>query len=412
MIELAEGGQQGAKIKVIGVGGAGGNAVNTMIAAALGGVDFIVANTDAQALAASKAPVKLQLGEQLTKGLGAGGIPEIGRKAAMEDCDKIRELVEGADMTFVTAGMGGGTGTGAAPVVAKIAKETGSLTVAVVTKPFIFEGKPRMRQAEEGIRELKTSVDTLITIPNQRLLAISSRTTSILESFKKADDVLLQAVRGISDLITTPGLINLDFMDVKTIMSEMGMALMGAATARGENKAVEAAKQAISSPLLEDLSIQGARGILINITGGPSMSLHEVSEAASLIQEEADEEANIIFGAVVDESLEDEIRITVIATGFAERADAAGTYRPPVRAFKAGAREAEDGRAQRQSHVQRRVVRMGSIDDINGVMTRPGQGQERAGGGEKRQEPCALTINDEVADDAFDIPTFLRRQAD
>ncbi len=412
MIELAEGGQQGAKIKVIGVGGAGGNAVNTMIAAALGGVDFIVANTDAQALAASKAPVKLQLGEQLTKGLGAGGIPEIGRKAAMEDCDKIRELVEGADMTFVTAGMGGGTGTGAAPVVAKIAKETGSLTVAVVTKPFIFEGKPRMRQAEEGIRELKTSVDTLITIPNQRLLAISSRTTSILETFKKADDVLLQAVRGISDLITTPGLINLDFMDVKTIMSEMGMALMGAATARGENKAVEAAKQAISSPLLEDLSIQGARGILINITGGPSMSLHEVSEAASLIQEEADEEANIIFGAVVDESLEDEIRITVIATGFAERGEAAGTYRPPVRAFKTGAREAEDGRAQRQSQVQRRVVRMGSIDDINGVMTRPGQGQERAGGGEKRQEPCALTISDEIAEDAFDIPTFLRRQAD
>lgn len=412
MIELAEGGQQGAKIKVIGVGGAGGNAVNTMIAAGLVGVDFIVANTDAQALAASKAPVKLQLGEQLTKGLGAGGIPEIGRKAAIEDSDKIRELVEGADMTFVTAGMGGGTGTGAAPVVAKIAKETGSLTVAVVTKPFIFEGKPRMRQAEEGVRELKTSVDTLITIPNQRLLAISSRTTSILETFKKADDVLLQAVRGISDLITTPGLINLDFMDVKTIMSEMGMALMGAATARGENKAVEAAKQAISSPLLEDLSIQGARGILINITGGPSMSLHEVSEAASLIQEEADEEANIIFGAVVDESLEDEIRITVIATGFAERGEAAETYRPPIRPFRTGAREAEEDRAKRHPQVQRRVVRMGSIDDINGVITRPGQGQERAGSGEKRQEPCALNINDEVADDAFDIPTFLRRQAD
>jgi cell division protein FtsZ len=313
-----EGVQLGARIKVVGVGGGGGNAVNTMIAAGLQGVDFMTANTDAQALKANLASVKLQLGTAFTKGLGAGGNPEVGRKAATEDLERIREMLTGADMVFVTAGMGGGTGTGGAPVVARVARELGALTVGVVTKPFHFEGKKRGRQAEEGMRELKANVDTLIAIPNQRLLAVAGRNMSILETFKKADDVLLQAVRGISDLITVHGLINLDFNDVRTIMSEMGMALMGAATASGEDRAVEAAQKAISSPLLEDVSIQGARGVLINITGGPDLTIHEVNEAATLIQEEADDEANIIFGAVIDESLHDQIRITVIATGFGE----------------------------------------------------------------------------------------------
>src|SRR5262245_26174621 len=309
-----------ARIKVVGVGGGGGNAVNTMIAAGLPGVDFIATNTDAQALKANLAPVKLQLGEKLTRGLGAGGKPEMGRQAAEEDIERLKEHLASADMIFITAGMGGGTGTGAAPVIARVAKELGSLTVGVVTKPFQFEGKQRMKQAEGGMHELKSCVDTLIAIPNQRLLSVAGRNSSILETFKKADDILLQAVRGISDLITVHGLINLDFADVRTIMSEMGMAMMGAALAQGENRAVEAAQKAISSPLLEDVSIQGARGVLINITGGPDLSLHEVNEAATLIQEEADADANIIFGAVIDESMGDEVRITVIATGFGESA--------------------------------------------------------------------------------------------
>jgi cell division protein FtsZ len=308
----------GARIKVVGVGGGGGNAVNTMIAAGLPGVDFIAANTDAQALRANLAPLKIQLGEKLTRGLGAGGNPDVGRQAAQEDAERLKEFLDGSDMIFITAGMGGGTGTGAAPVIAKAAKELGVLTVGVVTKPFVFEGKRRMKQAEEGMAELKASVDTLIAIPNQRLLSVAGRNSSILETFRKADDILLQAVRGISDLITVHGLINLDFADVRTIMSEMGMAMMGAAVATGENRAIEAAQKAISSPLLEDVSIQGARGVLINITGGPNLSLHEVNEAATLIQEEADDDANIIFGAVIDEAMGDEVRITVIATGFGE----------------------------------------------------------------------------------------------
>ncbi|MGH7895974.1 MAG: cell division protein FtsZ, partial [Candidatus Binatia bacterium] len=290
MIEYVEP-SEGARIKVVGVGGGGGNAVNTMIAAGLPGVDFIAANTDAQALRANLATVKLQLGEKLTRGLGAGGKPVVGRQAAEEDIERIRQYVEGADMVFVTAGMGGGTGTGAAPIVARIAKEVGALTVGVVTKPFTFEGRQRSKQAEEGLRELKANVDTLIAIPNQRLLSVAGRNSSILETFRKADDVLLQAVRGIADLITVHGLINLDFADVRAIMSEMGMAMMGAAVASGENRAVEAAQRAISSPLLEDVKIEGARGVLINITGGPDLTLHEVNEAATLIQEEADEDA-------------------------------------------------------------------------------------------------------------------------
>ncbi|MFB3108934.1 MAG: cell division protein FtsZ, partial [Candidatus Binatia bacterium] len=284
MFEIVEQIQLSARIKAVGVGGGGGNAINTMIGADLQGVDFIVANTDLQALEGSGAEVRLQLGEKITKGLGAGANPEIGRQAALEDRDRLRDCLSGADMVFITAGMGGGTGTGGAPVIANVAREAGALAVGVVTKPFIFEGKKRMRQAEEGLRELKDSVDTLIVIPNQRLLSIAGKATTLLETFKMADGVLLQAVRGISDLIVTPGLINLDFADVRTVMVEMGFALMGAASASGENRAVEAAQKAISSPLLEDVSIHGAKGVLINITGGLDLSLHEVNEAASMIQ--------------------------------------------------------------------------------------------------------------------------------
>jgi cell division protein FtsZ len=311
-----------AKIKVIGVGGGGGNAISTMIQGRLEGVDFVAANTDLQALESNQAPIKIPLGQRLTKGLGAGANPEIGRSSAEEDRDHIAEVLQGADMVFVTAGMGGGTGTGAAPVIAEVARELGALTVGVVTKPFPFEGKKRRRQAEEGIINLARAVDTLITIPNERLLSVAGQKTTMLDAFRKADEVLLNAVQGISDLITIPGLINVDFADVKTIMSNMGRALMGTGRAVGERRALEAAQQAISSPLLEDVSITGATGILINITGGPDLTLFEVNEASSLIQEAADEEANIIFGSVIDPSLTDEVRITVIATGFDMQAEA------------------------------------------------------------------------------------------
>ncbi|MBU3932580.1 MAG: cell division protein FtsZ [Proteobacteria bacterium] len=317
MFELSDTGfVSAARIKVIGIGGAGGNAVNTMILYNLRGVDFIAANTDAQALGASTSPIKIQLGIEVTKGLGAGSDPDIGRQAALEARELLREQLEGADMVFITAGLGGGTGTGGAPIAAEIAKEMGALTVAIVTKPFQFEGKKRNGQADEGIAELRKSVDTLIIVPNQRLLSLGGRNVSLLEAFKKADDILYHAVKGISDLIMVPGLINLDFADVKNIMSEMGFALMGTGVASGENRAVEAAQKAISSPLLEDNTIQGARGVLLNITGGPDMTLYEIHEASSLIQAEAHEDANIIFGTVVDETMTDEIRITVIATGF------------------------------------------------------------------------------------------------
>ena len=304
-----------AKIKVVGVGGGGGNAVNRMIDAGVQGVDFIAVNCDAQALILSKAQTKLQIGEKLTKGLGAGANPEIGQKAAEESVDEITEKLKGADMVFVTAGMGGGTGTGAAPVVAECAKKAGALTVGVVTKPFSFEGKRRMNQAEAGIVNLKDKVDTLITIPNDRLLQVIDRRTSMLDAFKIADDVLRQGVQGISDLIAVPGIINADFADVKTIMSDAGSALMGIGTAKGDNGAVSAAEAAIKSPLLE-ASIEGARGVLFNITGGKDLSLVDVTEASNIITETVDPEANIIFGAVIDEKLQDEIRVTVIATGF------------------------------------------------------------------------------------------------
>lgn len=316
MFELEENISIGANIKVVGIGGGGNNAVATMIDGGLSGVEFIVANTDRQALTAHKALTKIQLGSELTKGLGAGANPEIGKRAAIESYNEIVEALDGADMVFVTAGMGGGTGTGGAPIVAKIARELGALTIGVVTRPFSFEGKKRMRHADGGIQELKENVDTLIVIPNQKLLTIANDKTPLIETFKRADDVLLQAVKGISDLINIRGLINLDFADIRTVMSSKGMAIMGTGRARGENRAVEAATAAISSPLLENISIDGATGIILNVTGGLELSLSEVNEASTLITEAAHEDAEIIFGAVIDESMGDEVRVTVIATGF------------------------------------------------------------------------------------------------
>ncbi|MEW6410532.1 MAG: cell division protein FtsZ [Nitrospirota bacterium] len=316
MFQLEEKIENAAKIKVIGIGGGGGNAVNTMIASNLQGIDFIAANTDLQALGTSLAPTKIQLGAKLTKGLGAGSDPEIGRQAAIEDSELIGEMFSGSDMIFITAGMGGGTGTGAAPVIANIARELGALTVAVVTKPFIFEGRQRARNAEEGIKELKKHVDTVITIPNQRLFDVIDRNTSVIDAFRVADDVLRQAVQGISDLIMIPGLINLDFADVKTIMYGMGRAVMGTGKGSGENRALEAAQKAIASPLIEEGSINGAKGVLINITGGTDLSLYEVNEASTLIQEAADDEANIIFGSVINPDMKEDVVVTVIATGF------------------------------------------------------------------------------------------------
>jgi cell division protein FtsZ len=336
----------GARIKVIGIGGGGGNAVNRMIEAGIEGIEFLVANTDLQALKRSKAPIKIQLGSRLTKGLGAGANPNVGREAALEDTDKIIEVLEGADMVFVTTGLGGGTGTGGAPIIASLATELDALTVAVVTKPFHFEGRRRMQQAEHGLRELRECVDTVITIPNERLLHTVERDSSLADAFGVADDVLRQAVQGISDLITVPGLINLDFADVKSIMAGMGMALMGAGRARGENRAIEATQQAISSPLLEEATIQGAKGVLINITGGPDLTLYEVNVASTIIREAADEDANIIFGAVIDENLRDEMKITVIATGFGEEAvaiaSAAGVTAMPSTAPRFVQRPADD----------------------------------------------------------------------
>jgi cell division protein FtsZ len=383
MFELTDPGTaSSAKIKVIGIGGGGGNAVNTMIAYNLQGVDFITANTDTQALGSSSSPVKIQLGAEVTKGLGAGANPEVGKRAAMETKDLLRQHMEGADMVFITAGLGGGTGTGGAPIVADLAKEMGTLTVAVVTKPFQFEGKRRNIQAEEGVAELRRIVDTLIVVPNQRLLSLGGRNLSLLEAFKKADDILYHAVKGISDLIIIPGLINLDFADVKNIMSEMGLALMGTGSASGENRAIEAAQKAISSPLLEDNTIQGAHGILLNITGGPDMTLHEINEASSLVQKEAHEDANIIFGTVIDKNMCDEIRITVIATGFED----VGKMRQGIpNVTLLGGYRRED--LSTPTFVRNKDK---SIDPVNAV---------KMG-----------TIDDDHPD--LEIPTFLRRQAD
>ena len=405
MFEIVEQGNVKARIKVIGIGGGGGNAVNTMINGKLSGVDFMVANTDAQSLEASRAPVRVQLGATVTKGLGAGANPEIGRRAALEDEETIKDYLAGSDMIFITAGMGGGTGTGGAPVVARLARDVGALTVGVVTKPFIFEGKKRMRQADDGIEELKQSVDTLIVIPNQRLLSIAAKTTTMLEAFHKADDVLLQAVRGISDLIITPGLINLDFADVRTVMAEMGLALMGAAAASGENRAIEAAQKAISSPLLEDISIQGARGVLINITGGPDLCLHEVNEAASMIQEEAHDEANIIFGAVIDESIIDEIRITVIATGF-------GAVKEERRPAPANVSSIA-GASPKHNASNKKVVHLGTIVDDLDMPTwqRKKQGSEDVETVTLNKTSFQFSANSDE-EEKYDVPTFLRRQMD
>jgi cell division protein FtsZ len=316
MFEIQETENAGANIKVVGIGGGGSNAVNTMMLSGMAGVQFVVANTDRQALEASASPTKIQLGKELTKGLGAGANPEIGKRAAIESYNDIAEKLEGADMVFVTAGMGGGTGTGGAPVVAKIARELGALTVGVVTRPFMFEGKRRKKHADMGLAELRENVDTLIVIPNQKLLTIAGEKTPLLDTFKKADEVLLQAVEGIANLINIRGLINLDFADIKTVMANKGMALMGTGVARGDNRAVEAATNAISSPLLENISIDGATGIIINVTGGPDLTMYEVNEASTLITEAAHEDAEIIFGAVIDDNMKDEVRVTVIATGF------------------------------------------------------------------------------------------------
>ncbi len=382
LFEIEEAVGQGAKIKVIGIGGGGCNAVNTMIASHLEGVEFIAANTDLQALNNSLAPVKLQIGAQSTKGLGAGANPEVGKNATIEDADKVREVLRGADMVFVTAGFGGGTGTGGAPVVADIAKELGALTVAIVTKPFLFEGKKRKLVAERGLEELRKYVDTLITIPNQRLLSISDRNMPLLESFKKADEVLLNAAKFISDLITIPGLINLDFADVKTIISGMGMAFMGLGIASGENRAIEAAQKAITSPLLEDISINGARGLLINITGGTNLALHEVNDASTMIQEEAHEDANIIFGAVIDPTMEDEIRITVIATGF----------------------ESTDHKKVTELHkVLSSFPKSIEDHDLPAYLR-----DDRNGGKDEPVITKVGTIVSEFVNDEYDIPTFLR----
>ncbi len=407
---------ESARIKVVGVGGGGGNAINTMIAEGVDGVEFIAANTDLQALENNLAAVKVQLGGTLTKGLGAGANPEIGRNSALEDQAVIAEALDGADMVFVTAGMGGGTGTGAAPVIAGIAREVGALTVGVVTKPFQFEGRRRRRQAEEGIRALSQSVDTLITIPNQRLLAISGDDTTILEAFKKADEVLLQAVQGISDLITIRGLVNVDFADVRTIMAGKGLALMGTGRSSGPSRALEAAEMAISSPLLEDVSIEGATGILINITGGYDMTLKEINEAASLIEEASDEDAHIIFGNVIDEEMRDEIQITVIATGFQ-------TAKQPHADQQAQGAAKPEGESVRQP---RREIR----STVTGMPKAEKEAEETTTTEEPREQPAAEKPREErrasfirsptgsvrhaggglspTEEEQMDVPTFLR----
>jgi cell division protein FtsZ len=408
-LKLAEESRTGARIKVVGVGGGGSNAVNRMVAAGFDGVEFIVANTDRQALALNAAPNKLQIGAKLTKGLGAGADPTIGRQAALEDTEKLIEALDGADMVFVTTGLGGGTGTGAAPVIASLASELGALTIAVVTKPFKFEGKKRQLQAEQGLEELRECVDTVITIPNERLLATIARSTSLNEAFVNADDVLRQAIQGISDLILVPGLINLDFADVKTIMAGMGYAIMGTGMSEGTDRAMTAANAAISSPLLEDASVKGARGVIINVTGGPDLSLIEVSEASAIIQEAAHEEANIIFGAVVDAQMHGKVKITVIATGFdrtaATTAVAASAAQTPVdlqsySTWKqdAGERVAAAG-GSRMSFARRSVLELPLVP-ATASMAAEAEVDDQGPGAEF--EPAS----------PLDVPAFLRRQSE
>jgi cell division protein FtsZ len=430
MLEFIENAELSANIKVIGVGGGGSNAVNTMIQAGLTGTDFIVANTDAQALRTNSASIKIQLGEKVTKGLGAGANPDVGKRSAIEDRDKIYETLNGADMIFITAGLGGGTGTGAAPIIAQVAKEIGALTVAVVTKPFAFEGKKRMMQAEEGLKELKSIVDTVITIPNQRLLAVAGKSTTMVEAFRKVDEVLHQAVKGISDLINVHGMINVDFADVKAIMSEMGMALMGTGIAEGDNKALEAAQKAIASPLLEDISIEGARGLLINVTGGPDLSLFEVNEAIEKISAEAHPDATIIYGQVIDESMDGKIMITVIATGFGEEYNTANvTNVTNIANIKKQVsnnsnintmdinnfNEAKAKRADSSTdadfdfeipEIQEIHMNSRNNDVVKNIAPKKEQNDYISKFSKKDEE------DDDYEDEKFDIPTFLRKQAD
>jgi len=376
-----------ANIKVFGIGGAGLNAVNNMIRSGLTGVEFFAANTDAQALASCEAKNKIQLGDQITRGLGAGADPDIGQAAARESAESVRKALEGADMVFITAGMGGGTGTLGSSVVAEVAKELGALTVGVVTKPFLFEGKRRMNNAERGMDELKKHVDTLITIPNQRLLSIAGRNTTLLDTFKKADDILFQAVKGISDLIIFEGLVNVDFADVRAVMSEMGMAMMGTGESSGENRAIEASEKAISSPLLEDISIHGARGVLINITASPDVTLQEVNESAELIHAEAHPDANIIWGMVIDPNLQDKVRVTVIATGFGEKSDESTTVS--------------------MSQV------VGASASGSDRLEVPAFARKSNGGGAEVIKLKKLSVLSSPEDEEkYEIPTFLRKQVD
>ena len=397
--------RRSARIKVVGVGGGGGNAVNRMVTAGLDGVEFIVVNTDSQALDHNQAAVKIQIGQKLTKGLGAGADPNIGRQAALEDTETIIQALSGADMIFVTAGLGGGTGTGAAPVIASLASELGALTIAVVTRPFRFEGKKRALHAEAGLEALRERVDTVIPIPNERLLAIVDRQTSLNDAFGLADDVLRQAIQGISDLILVPGLINLDFADVKTIMSGMGVAMMGTGMAEGESRALRAAQDAISSPLLEDGSVTGARGVIINVTGGPDLSLREVNEASCVIQEAAHDEANIIFGAEVDPALKGKVKITVIATGF----ERAGAHRQPTAAV------------QTPVDLQSYSVQLGREASPPPAESLPMMALDTTPAGEAVTRPLTVSrhgglelplpsVDAAALDSPLDVPAFLRRQ--
>ena len=398
--------ESAAKIKVIGVGGGGGNAINNMISSELRGVEFIVANTDAQALEMSLADTKVQLGKNLTKGLGAGAKPQVGRDAAEESAEEIKEALAGSDMVFITAGMGGGTGTGAAPVIAEISKEVGALTVAVVTRPFTFEGKRRKKLAEEGLEKLKNVVDTIITIPNDRLRSLADARTPIMEMFKKADEVLYYAVRGISDLIVVQGYINVDFADVRTVMAEMGMALMGTGFGTGERRAMEAVQMAIANPLLEDISISGARGILMNITASSeTLSMEEVDQASSLIYEEAHEDANIIWGTVFDDSLGDEIRVTVIATGIGKDQPMAEDIDPAVVTSIETARQKKDKPADEpRESVQTSDIIIGTAVN-DGIIKNLGSGGLDSPSGE-------FPGLDQIDDTILEVPAFLRKKAD
>jgi cell division protein FtsZ len=410
-----------ARIKVIGVGGSGGNAVNTMINFGLEGVEFIVVNTDVQALNVNCAPVKLNIGTQVTRGLGAGADPERGRKAALEDVQRIKELIAGSDMVFVTAGMGGGTGTGAAPIIAQLAREEGALTVGVVTKPFLFEGRQRARRAELGLGLLSEHVDTLITIPNQKLLLLGDDDLSFIDAFRKADEVLYQAVKGISDLITQNGIVNVDFADVKTVMSAMGRALMGTGIAKGQNRARLAAEIAVASPLLDDISVEGATGVLINIVGGPDLKMKEIQEAASLVQEQAHEDANIIFGASIDETLGENVKVTVIATGF-DADERALALEPPARASVPAPQTVPSARERTSYPSAQAPSSRGTAFDIplvrraahaHEARTQPTAFAPRESPREApapRSQPRALAHEFPNLDNDWDIPAFQRKQ--